>query len=105
MTTSTEEQHLRRLARLLDGRETFTLVFMVHDEGSERDRIAQRILDEAGGEIVRTGPDDKASTTALLERLAGEASQASQGPVQVVEPGAWPEGFRSLCHRLNYGRP
>ena len=88
MTTSTEEQHLRRLARRLDGREMFTLVFMVHDEGSERDRIAQRILDEAGGEIVWTGPDDKASTTALLERLAGEAP-----PVRNTTPQTDPESY------------
>ena len=101
-TRQTEEQHLRRLRRLLDGRTTFTLVFLVADENAERERIGARIASLMGGETVRIGADDEASTTSLLGRLAGEAAA---GPVQVVEPGAWPEGFRTFCHRLNYGRP
>ena len=71
MTTSTEERHLRRLARLLDGGE-FTLVLMVHEDAGERDRIAQWITDEVGGEIVRIGPEDTPSTTVLLERATAD---------------------------------
>ena len=56
----------------------FTRVFMVHENAGGRDRIAQQIADE----IVRIGPDDTPSTTALLERVAG---QAADGPVQMVK--------------------
>lgn len=94
----TEEQHLR----LLDGRTRFTLVFLVADENTERERIGARIASLMGGETVRIEADDEVSTASLLGWLAGEATA---GPVQVIEPGAWPEGFRTFSHRLNYGRP
>ena len=48
--TEIEEQHLRRLGRLLDGRTTFTLVFLVADDDAERERIAARIAGHLGGE-------------------------------------------------------
>ena len=50
----------------------------------------------------RIGAGDEASTPALVGRLAGKVAA---GPVQVVEPGTWPEGFKMFCRRLNYRRP
>ena len=97
-----EEGHLRRLGRLLAGRTTISLVFLVADDDAVRDRIEADISALWGGETVRIEREDEASTDALIERLAGVAAA---GPVQVTEPGAWPEGFKMFCRRLNYGRP
>ena len=87
---------------MLDGRTTFALVFLVADESAKRERIRTRIAGLLGGQTVRIGSGDEASTPALLGRLAGDAAA---GPVQVVEAGTWPEGFKIFCRRLNYGRP
>ena len=91
-----------RLKRLLDGRKSFTLCFLVYETEGERAAIAARLADEIGArEIVRFTDREMRSNRAVVEKLRGSGSST---PVQVMDPDRWPEGIETLAYRLNLGR-
>ena len=91
-----------RLKRLLDGRKSFTLCFLVYETEGERAATAARLAEEIGArEIVRFTDREVRSNRAVVEKLRGSGSST---PVQVMDPDRWPEGLETLAYRLNLGR-
>ena len=94
---------IQRLKRLLEGRRSFTLCFLIYETEAARSATAARLADELGArEIVRfTGDERTMSNEAVVEKVRGSGSGA---PVQVMDPDRWPEGLETLVYRLNLAR-
>ena len=91
-----------RLKRLLDGRRSFTLCFLIYETEAGRRERAAALADEMGArEIVRFTEHEARSNRAVVEKLRGTGSST---PVQVMDPDRWPEGLETLAYRLNLGR-
>ena len=97
-----ETEQYRMLARLLTGKDRWTLCFLIYETREQRDRMAAQLAEllEARA-TVRFGPHDKTSTRAVRRRLAGNGEKT---PVQVLDADRWPEGLKTLAYRLNLAR-
>ena len=91
-----------RLQRLLEGRQSFTLCFLIYSDSFYRDQAASFLEERMGARVrVSIDPDTSIGTEDLFERL--NAAPRS-GPAQLVGLDQWPEGIDNLLTRLNYRR-
>ena len=91
-----------RLQRLLEGRQSFTLCFLIYSDSFYRDQAAS-FLEKRLSAQVRVSIDRETSigTEDLFERL--NAAPLSS-PSQLMGLEHWPEGLDNLLTRLNYRR-
>ena len=91
-----------RLQRLLEGRRSFTLCFLIYSDSFYRDQAARFLEERLGAKVcVSIDRDTSIGTEDLFERLDADPLGA---PSQLMGLEHWPEGIDNLLTRLNYRR-
>ena len=91
-----------RLQRLLEGRRSFTLCFLIYSDSFYRDQAASFLEEQLGAKVrVSIDGDISIGTEDLFERLNAAPLGA---PSQLMGLEHWPEGIDNLLTRLNYRR-
>ena len=91
-----------RLQRMLEGRRSFTLCFLMYSDSAYRDRVADFLAERLCARVrVTIDPDAAIGTEALFEKLSADRRDR---PAQLIGLERWPEGLDDLLARLNYRR-
>ena len=91
-----------RLQRLVRGRQSFTLCFLVYSDSAYRDKTADFLSMQLGARVrVSIDRDTRIGTEELFIRLSADPDR---GPVQLIGLERWPEGIDNLLLRLNHRR-